>query len=253
MLRADLTDYGQVVEALAGADAVVHLANIPAPGLSTAGGHLQRQHHHELQRLPGCREPSTEPGGVGVQRDHPRPAVPRAAAVRAGGRGPLPGADEHLRAVQGGQRDDRRAIAEWSGIPYIALRFPTSWPRRTTSGSPRSGRCTRASEPVGVHRRAHVGHVLPPRPRGPSGRSFKVTPPSSSRPRTRHEPPVGGAAGRGAPRCPATRDVASSAPCWPSTAPGRSSASSPPLLAPSACRLGPVAIVVSYYPYKDSN
>src|SRR5690348_5795877 len=37
MLRADLTDYGQAVEALsqAGADAVVHLANIPAPGLST--------------------------------------------------------------------------------------------------------------------------------------------------------------------------------------------------------------------------
>jgi nucleoside-diphosphate-sugar epimerase len=34
-LRADLTDYGQAVEALAGADAVVHLANIPAPGLST--------------------------------------------------------------------------------------------------------------------------------------------------------------------------------------------------------------------------
>ena len=33
MLRADLTDYGQTVEALRGADAVVHLANIPAPGL----------------------------------------------------------------------------------------------------------------------------------------------------------------------------------------------------------------------------
>ena len=30
-LRADLTDYGQVVEALRGAEAVVHLAAIPAP------------------------------------------------------------------------------------------------------------------------------------------------------------------------------------------------------------------------------
>jgi nucleoside-diphosphate-sugar epimerase len=29
MLRADLTDYGQAVEALTGVDAVVHLANIP--------------------------------------------------------------------------------------------------------------------------------------------------------------------------------------------------------------------------------
>ena len=34
MFRADLTDYGQAVEALSQADAVVHLANIPAPGLS---------------------------------------------------------------------------------------------------------------------------------------------------------------------------------------------------------------------------
>ena len=35
MLRADLTDYGQALEALRDAEAVVHLANIPAPGLST--------------------------------------------------------------------------------------------------------------------------------------------------------------------------------------------------------------------------
>ena len=35
VLRADLTDYGQAVEALSGASAVVHLANIPAPGLTT--------------------------------------------------------------------------------------------------------------------------------------------------------------------------------------------------------------------------
>src|SRR6202161_3225845 len=34
-VRADLPDYGQALEALAGADAVVHLANIPAPGLYT--------------------------------------------------------------------------------------------------------------------------------------------------------------------------------------------------------------------------
>jgi nucleoside-diphosphate-sugar epimerase len=35
VLRADLTDYGQATEALRGTDAMVHLANIPAPGLST--------------------------------------------------------------------------------------------------------------------------------------------------------------------------------------------------------------------------
>jgi nucleoside-diphosphate-sugar epimerase len=35
VLTADLTDYGQATEVLRGADAVVHLANIPAPGLAT--------------------------------------------------------------------------------------------------------------------------------------------------------------------------------------------------------------------------
>jgi nucleoside-diphosphate-sugar epimerase len=35
-LRADLTDYGQALEALRGAAAVIHLANIPAPGICTA-------------------------------------------------------------------------------------------------------------------------------------------------------------------------------------------------------------------------
>jgi nucleoside-diphosphate-sugar epimerase len=34
-LRADLTDLGQVFEALAGADAVAHMAAIPAPGITT--------------------------------------------------------------------------------------------------------------------------------------------------------------------------------------------------------------------------
>ncbi|WP_427015683.1 NAD-dependent epimerase/dehydratase family protein [Pseudarthrobacter sp. P1] len=32
-MRVDLTDYGQTIQALTGADAVVHLANIPEPGM----------------------------------------------------------------------------------------------------------------------------------------------------------------------------------------------------------------------------
>ncbi len=35
-VRADLTDYGQTIDILAGVDAVAHLANIPAPGLFSA-------------------------------------------------------------------------------------------------------------------------------------------------------------------------------------------------------------------------
>jgi nucleoside-diphosphate-sugar epimerase len=37
VIRADLTDLGQALEVLVGADAVVHLANIPAPDLFPAG------------------------------------------------------------------------------------------------------------------------------------------------------------------------------------------------------------------------
>ena len=36
LFRAELTDYGQTVDALAGADAIVHLAAIPAPGMFPA-------------------------------------------------------------------------------------------------------------------------------------------------------------------------------------------------------------------------
>ena len=35
LIHADLTDYGQAIEVLAGAHSVVHLANIPAPGRAT--------------------------------------------------------------------------------------------------------------------------------------------------------------------------------------------------------------------------
>jgi nucleoside-diphosphate-sugar epimerase len=60
---------------------------------------------------------------VGVQRDDTRPAVRRAAALRPGGRGSLPGTHHDLRAVQGRQRDDRWHIAQWSRIPFVGLRF----------------------------------------------------------------------------------------------------------------------------------
>jgi len=40
LLRADLTDYGQALEVLKGVDAVIHLANIPAPGLQLSLIHI---------------------------------------------------------------------------------------------------------------------------------------------------------------------------------------------------------------------
>ena len=41
-MRVDLTDYGQALQALAGADAVVHMANIPEPGMFPPAQTLNR-------------------------------------------------------------------------------------------------------------------------------------------------------------------------------------------------------------------
>ena len=105
MLQADLTDYGQAVEALSEADAVVHLANIPAPGLSTPAVTFNSNITMNFNVFQAAAALKLQPRGVGVQRDHARPAVRHPAQVRARRRGPLSGADQHLRAVQGGQRD----------------------------------------------------------------------------------------------------------------------------------------------------
>ena len=81
-VRVDLTDFGQVTEALThvddvhdGIDAVVHLAAIPAPGPHHQRRDLQQQHHRDVQRLrrrPPGRDPQRR---VGVQRDRARPAL----------------------------------------------------------------------------------------------------------------------------------------------------------------------------------
>ena len=89
------------------------------PAWSTPAVTFNANMSDELQRLPRGRRPRPVQGGVGVKRDHPRPAVrprPRAVARRAwrtplrpGRRGPLPLPVDDLRPVQGRQRDDRRA------------------------------------------------------------------------------------------------------------------------------------------------
>ena len=53
-LVTDLTDLGQTQDALAGADAVVHFAAIPAPGPAARGRDLPDQRAVDLQRLPAA-------------------------------------------------------------------------------------------------------------------------------------------------------------------------------------------------------
>ncbi len=123
VLRADLTDYGQAVEALQGTEAVVHLANIPAPGLRTpavtfnwnitmnynvfsAAAQLQ------LDRVVWASSETT----LGLPFDVP----PRYAPVDED-HYPVPTTSYGLSKVA--SETIAGHIGQWSGIPFVALRF----------------------------------------------------------------------------------------------------------------------------------
>ena len=122
-LRADLTDYGQAVEALSQSDAVVHLANIPAPGLSTPAvtfndnitmnfNVFQAAAALKLDRVVWASSETT----LGLPFDTP----PRYAPVDED-HYPVPTSTYALSKVA--SETIAGHLAQWSGLPYIALRF----------------------------------------------------------------------------------------------------------------------------------
>jgi nucleoside-diphosphate-sugar epimerase len=123
LLRADLTDYGQTVEALHGVDAVVHLANIPAPGLYppaftfTANTAMNSNvflaaAQLGLQRVVWASSETT----LGLPFDEP----PRYAPVDED-HYPVPTSTYALSKVVSETAAEH--VARWSGIPFVALRF----------------------------------------------------------------------------------------------------------------------------------
>jgi nucleoside-diphosphate-sugar epimerase len=125
MLKADLTDYGQAVEVLSepGVNAVVHLANIPAPGLSTPAvtfnanitmnfNVFQAAASVKLSRVVWASSETT----LGLPFDNP----PRYAPVDED-HYPVPTTTYALSKVA--SETIAGHIAEWSGIPFVALRF----------------------------------------------------------------------------------------------------------------------------------
>jgi nucleoside-diphosphate-sugar epimerase len=125
MLRADLTDYGQAVEVLSepGTDAVVHLANIPAPGLSTPAVTFNANMAMnfnvfaaaaavKLSRVVWASSETT----LGLPFDTP----PRYAPADED-HYPVPTSTYALSKVA--SETIAGHIAQWSGIPFIALRF----------------------------------------------------------------------------------------------------------------------------------
>ncbi|MEU3182934.1 NAD(P)-dependent oxidoreductase [Streptomyces sp. NPDC006923] len=123
LLRADLTDYGQAVDALSEADTVIHLANIPAPGLFPAAHTLNTNlamnnnvflaaAHNKLSRVVWASSETT----LGLPFDVP----PRYAPVDED-HYPYPTTTYALSKVA--SETTAQHIADWSGIPFVALRL----------------------------------------------------------------------------------------------------------------------------------
>jgi nucleoside-diphosphate-sugar epimerase len=123
VLRADLTDYGQALEALHGADAVVHLANIPAPDIRTPAVTFNTNMTMNFNvfmaaatlRLDRVVWASSETT-LGLPFDEP----PRYAPVDED-HYPVPTTTYALSKVA--SETTAGHIARWSGIPFVALRF----------------------------------------------------------------------------------------------------------------------------------
>jgi nucleoside-diphosphate-sugar epimerase len=123
-LLADLTDYGQTVECLAGQEAVVHLAAIPAPGIHTEETTFRTNmsstyNVFEAARLLGLRRvvwassetilglpfEREQPAYAPIDEDHP--AYPESSYALS----------KVLSEELG------RQLHRWTGTPYVALRF----------------------------------------------------------------------------------------------------------------------------------
>jgi len=123
-LLADLTDYGETVEALQGADAVVHLAAIPAPGIygeektfrvdiTSTYNVFSAAALHKMKRIVWASSETT----LGLPFDNP---VPHYAPIDE--EHPLyPQSSYALSKVL--MEEMARQFTRWSGIPIVGLRF----------------------------------------------------------------------------------------------------------------------------------
>jgi nucleoside-diphosphate-sugar epimerase len=129
ILEADLTDHGQAVDVLHGIDAAVHLANIPAPGLAPAAltfnanttmnfNVFHAAVHCGLRRVVWASSETT----LGLPFDVP----PRYAPVDEA-HFPYPTSTYALSKVV--SETIAAQLADWSGIPFLGLRFSNIFAR----------------------------------------------------------------------------------------------------------------------------
>lgn len=123
LFRADLTDLGQAIDALAGVDAVVPLAAIPAPGLFPAGvtfvdntamnyAVFAAAQHHQIPRVVWASSETT----LGLPFDTP----PRYAPIDED-HYPLPTSTYALSKVVGETMATH--FAAWTSATYVGLRL----------------------------------------------------------------------------------------------------------------------------------
>lgn len=123
VLQTDLTDYGQAIDALHGVEAVVHLANIPAdrlrPPVATFNANVAMNFNvfHAAARL-GLRAVvwASSETTLGLPFELP----PRYLPIDED-HYPLPTSTYALSKVA--SETIAEHIAQWSGIPFVALRF----------------------------------------------------------------------------------------------------------------------------------
>ena len=158
-LRADLTDLGETIEALRGADAVVHLAAIPAPRIRTVErtfeiNILSTYNVFSAAALLGLRA-----GRLGLERDRARPAVRSPSCPEP----PRPGGRSRA-SPRTGLRADRRGAPAAAAFELLAVQGP-----RRGDGSP-----VRALERDPVRRSSLL--------RDPRARRLRVVPRRLARP-----------------------------------------------------------------------
>lgn len=123
LVVADLTDYGQTLEVLAGSDAVVHLGNIPAPGRATGPETLHRNSAMNgnvflaaarlgLRKVVWASSETT----LGLPFDTPPRYLPVDEAHF-----PYPTTTYALSKVLG--EETAAHVSAWSGIPFVGLRI----------------------------------------------------------------------------------------------------------------------------------
>jgi nucleoside-diphosphate-sugar epimerase len=123
-LAADLTDFGQTVECLAGADAVVHLAAIPAPGIRTEEttfrtNILSTYAVFEAARLVGLSRVvwASSETILGLPFERKQPAYAPIDEEHP----PYPESSYALSKLLG--EELARQINRWTGTPFVGLRF----------------------------------------------------------------------------------------------------------------------------------